>query len=160
MFLANRPIQSFSSIVDQRKCRVIFGFDDSHLNEHIDKDSGSNAENIRNRPTVSVQIENFPLKDGIRLPKSDKDETIANDYFHALFTGTLIDSKNVDNVTEQLSTSIYDYFKTNFGSVKESIQCQLDMKYSIHSEREFKKDLKRLKDRYAPPREKNMFPIS
>ena len=36
----------------QRKCRVIFGFDDSHLNEHIDEDSGSDAENVRNRPTV------------------------------------------------------------------------------------------------------------
>ena len=93
------------------------------------------------------------MKDDIRLPKSDKDWTIANDYFDALFTGTLIDSNNVDKVAEQLGTSIYDYFKTNSGSVKESIQCQLDMKYSNHSARELKKDLKRLKDSYAPLRE-------
>ena len=65
----------------QRKCRVIFCFNDSHLSEYIDEDSGSDAVNVRNSPTVSVQIENFPLKDGIRLPKSDKDWTIANDYF-------------------------------------------------------------------------------
>ena len=74
-------------------------------------------KNIRNCPTVSVQIEHFPLKDGIHLPKSGKDWTIAINCFHALFKGTLIDSNNVDQVAEQLSTSMYDYFKTNFGSV-------------------------------------------
>ena len=31
----------------QRKCRAIIGFDESHLNEHIDEDSGSDAEKYK-----------------------------------------------------------------------------------------------------------------
>ena len=95
-------------LMHQRKCRVIFGFNEDQLNEHIDEDSGSDAENTRNRLTVGVQIEHFPLRDEIRLPKSDKDWAVANDYFHALLTGTLVDTNKVDKVAEQLSISIYD----------------------------------------------------
>ena len=57
----------------QRKCRVIFAFDDDHLNPHIDEESGLDAENTKSPSTVGVKIEYFPLKDGIRLPKSDKE---------------------------------------------------------------------------------------
>ena len=60
------------------------------------------------------------VKDGILLPILETGWSIANDYFHGLFAGTGIDSNNVNAIAEQLSTSIYDYLKVNYGTVKES----------------------------------------
>ena len=89
-------------------------------------------------------------KVGILLPKSDKDWSIANNYFRTLFTGTVMDSNNIHAITEQLSSSIYDYFKINYGPLKESDQSQLENKYKNHTTRNLKKDLKHLKENNAP----------
>ena len=83
------------------------------------------------------------------MPKSDKDCSIVNDYFHTLSTGIVMDSNNINAIAEQLSASIYDYFKLNYGSVKESDQSQLEIKYNNHTTRKLKKDLKHLKDNNA-----------
>ena len=52
-----------------------------------------------------------------------------------------------------MSNVIYDYFKMNFGTVKESDQSQLEMKYNNLTTGKLKKILKHLKDNNAPLRE-------
>ena len=73
-------------------------------------------------------------------------------YCHALFTGTVIDSSNVNAIVEKLSNSIFDYFKVNYGSVKELDQSQQEMKYNNLATLEIKKDFY-LKDINASLRE-------
>ena len=95
----------------QRKCKVIFGFEDENLVEFHDEDTALNAETNQNSSDVDMPIDHLIRKDGILLPKSDKGWSIANNYFHTLLTGTVMDSNNINVIAEQLSTSIYDYFK-------------------------------------------------
>ena len=95
----------------QKKCRVIFGFEDENLVEFLDDDTALNAETNQNSSDDDMPIDHLIRKDGILLPKSDKDWSIANNYFCNLFTGTVMDSNNINAIAEQLSTSIYDYFK-------------------------------------------------
>ena len=52
-----------------------------------------------------------------------------------------------------MSNVIYDYFKMNFGTVKESDQSQLEMKCNNLTTGKLKKILKHLKDNNAPLRE-------
>ena len=108
----------------QRKCRVIFGFEDEDLVEFHDEDIALNGVTSQNSSADDMPIDHLIREVGILLSKSDKDWSIANNYFRTLFTGTVMDSNNIHAITEQLSSSIYDYFKINYGPLKESDQSQ------------------------------------
>ena len=106
----------------QRKCRVISGFNDDSLFELPDEDTTLNEYTTHDLTAVDMSVEDLTLKYGILLPKLEKDWSIANDYFHSLFTETVIETSNVDVIAEKLSNSIYDYFKINFAQLKNHIK--------------------------------------
>ena len=133
----------------QRKCRVIFGFEDENLVQFLGDDTPLNAE-TNQTSADDMPISHLIRKDGILLPKSDKDWSIANNYFRTLFTRTVMDLNNINAIAEQLSLSSYDHVKLIMDHFKESDQSQLDNKYKNHTTRELKKDLKHLKENNAP----------
>ena len=63
----------------QRKCRVIFGFEDENLVQFLDDDTPLNAE-TNQTSADDMPISHLIRKDGILLPKSDKDWSIANNF--------------------------------------------------------------------------------
>ena len=61
----------------QRKCRVIFGFNDDSLFELPDEDTTLNDDTTQGSTAVDMPVEVLTLKDGIRLQKLEKEWSIA-----------------------------------------------------------------------------------
>ena len=59
--------------MQQRKCRVIFGFNDDSLFELPDEDTILNEVTTQDLTDVDMPVEDLTLKDGILLPKLEKD---------------------------------------------------------------------------------------
>ena len=125
----------------QRRCRVIVGLR-GNLYEELVEEIASDEDIVEKQPTDPGGVE---IKPGVRLPKSDNEWQIANDYFRAHLGGVKIDSQNIESVVENLNTEIYNYFKSTCGLVRNECHSDLRAKYDCYSVKELKTQLKSLK---------------
>ena len=129
----------------QRTCRTI-----KTLNAEVIKDDdGFNniVDNSIIENTLEEVAENPAIKSGVKLPKSDSDWSLANAYFHASLSNVEV-SNNLNNAVDVMSSTIYDYFKDNYGykNAENVGNNELHEKYKTFNKNQLKKELKRLKE--------------
>ena len=101
----------------QRSCRVIKGleeetFESHDLNQSLD-DTG--------QPDQEIELNSLPnIKPGIRLPKTDLDWKLANDFFVGALPIADINKKPINAVVSEMNSIIYDYFYRNCGPIETS----------------------------------------
>ena len=84
-------------------------------------------------------------KAGIKLPETKAEWQISNDYFKFVFN-LYGDLHNVDKEIIYLQNKLYDYFKVQYGTIKNDDPSTVyQRKYSNHSKRELKKAFATLK---------------
>jgi len=84
----------------QRRCRVIVGLHGNLYEESLEE-IASNEDIVEQRPTDPGGVE---IEPEVRLPKSDNEGQIANEYFRAHLGGAEIASQNIESVVETLNT--------------------------------------------------------
>jgi len=126
----------------QRSCRVIKGleqetFEHQDINQSYD-DTGQFDDEI--------DFSTMPdIKPGVRLPTSDLDWKLANDFFVGELPIADVNNKPINVVVSQMNLIIYDYFYRNFGPVKNSNSSLFVTKYKDYSKSMLKSSLKALK---------------
>ena len=85
------------------------------------------------------------IKPGIRLPKSDLDWKLANNYFVAALSTSGISSSDINNTLQTMNSVIYEYFRENFGILKDANTLHLVDNYKDCSNNLLKSKLKSLK---------------
>ena len=131
----------------QRSCRVVHGLNDVPLEELSDTDRGNRTNNDVDL-TLTEHMPN--VKPGVKLPKSEFQWKLANEYFHAILPIAEIKSLDINTAIKQMNTAIYDYFKNNIGLTDEATQSSLLDKYKEMSKNELKSQLSKLKSTHAP----------
>ena len=97
--------------------------------------------------TVNVNLaEDTTIKQGIKLPKSESEWKTANSFFHANLP---IEDMNMDGDFNDIATNfgktVYDYFKNEYGIVREDEVNDFKVKYGNHTKNQLKQTLKKLK---------------
>ena len=67
-------------------------------------------------------LDTFVLKPGVKLPKSREQWIEANTYFRSMFANIKLKSDSLDQTIRFMTDSIYDFFKTNYGTIKSTNQ--------------------------------------
>ena len=134
----------------QRSCRVIKGleeetFESHDLNQSLD-DTG--------QPDQEIELNSLPnIKPGIRLPKTDLDWKLANDFFLGALPIADINKKPINAVVSEMNSIIYDYFYRNCGPIENSHSSHFVRKYKDYSKAMLKSSLKALKSSKGDPNE-------
>ena len=98
----------------------------------------------------SVDWDSLPtIKPGVKLPKSDDQWKLANDYFAASMPISDLDKTDVELTIETMNSNVYTYFRENCGLLDDS-SLSLIMKYKDMSKSVLKSSLKTLKVSNAP----------
>ena len=126
----------------QRSCRVIKGleqetFDSVDVNETYD-DTGQIEHQINSNSLPTI-------KPGIKLPKSDYDWKLANDFFTASLPVSEVEGSDINTVVSSMNSTIYDYFHENFGALENTDSSHFVDKYKDCSIAMLKSTLKTLK---------------
>ena len=126
----------------QRSCRVIMGLNDK-LNYALQED---NEEIFGDQSESAVNVnlaEDTIIKPGIKLPKSESEWKTANSFFH---TNLPIEDMNTDGHFNGIATNfgktVYDYFKNEYGIVREDEVNDFKVKYRNHTKNQLKQTLK------------------
>ena len=115
-------------------------------NQHVAEGDLSDADN----GLIETNLGALPsFKGGVKLPKTEAQWKYANDYFQANLPVFEINSESTNSCIVSMNTVIYDYFKSNFGSVDGSENRTLIDRYKGFSNKALKKELKKLKDSNA-----------
>ena len=89
---------------------------------------------------------NNELKQGIKLPKSESEWKTANSFFYANLP---IEDMNTDGDFNDIATNfgrtVYDYFKNEYGIVREDEVNDFEVKYRNHTKNQLKQTLRKLK---------------
>ena len=93
------------------------------------------------------------IKPGIRLPTTDFDWKLANDFFVSALPITDVNNRPINVVVSQMNSIIYDYFHSNFGPITNSNSSHLVVKYKNYSKSMLKSSLKALKVLNGDPNE-------
>ena len=135
----------------QRTCKTIKTISNSNYNT-FDDEIDDNEPDISD---LDITNETPNFKQGIILPKSYEDWKIANDFFKSYLPTNDIISKNIDELAENFSFTVYNYFKENFGIVNDSSAENKDLalKYKSLSNGQMKSTIKKLKNKNAPVNE-------
>ena len=130
-----------------RSCRVIKGLTDETfdmLEETENIDTGQNLD--------TVDFDLMPtITRGIKLPRSDDQWKTTNDYFAAALPISKIDHRNISTQIAAMNSTIYNYFRDNFGIIEDTSTLGLFAKYSDMSKKELKSKLYQLKTSKANP---------
>ena len=88
-------------------------------NEVLDDLNSNNRTDQQEEITIDENIvnEHANLKTGINLPKNDKDWEIANSFYFILSIHD-INTVSLDEVVNKFNETIYNYFRDNYGAVK------------------------------------------
>ena len=101
----------------QQSCRVIKGleqetFEHQHITQIYDDTGQLDNE---------IYFSTMPgTKPGVRIPTSDLDWKLANDFFVGALPIEDVNNKPTNVVVSHMTLIIYDYFYRNFGPVKNS----------------------------------------
>ena len=126
----------------QRSCRVIKDLEEETFESH---DSPDNYDDT-GQPDYEIDLTSIPsIKPGIRLPHSDQDWKIANDYFVAAMPISEVNNKPINIVLSQMNSIIYEYFFNTFGPMENSHSSHFVDKYKDYSKSLLKSTLKVLK---------------
>ena len=88
-----------------------------------------------------MTYQKYILKAGIKLPKSKRDWSIANEHFKSLLN---TDTSDIETGISLMQSTIYDYFALNYGKL-ETKSTALKQKYKNCTKNQLKKALKQLK---------------
>ena len=126
----------------QRSCRTIKTLCNDMLE---DLETTDQHEEATIPPEITEESPQF--KPGVKLPQTSSDWEIANSYFHAHLPLGQLKNGNLNVLATQFNDTIYNYFKENFGTVKDHRESekQLREKYANYSKGQLKKGLKSLK---------------
>ena len=91
------------------------------------------------------ELAKFDIKDGIKLPKSQKDWDLANNYFRTKFDVTK-EITDIDSEVQFFQATLYEYFCNTHGTVRSECTNDLHTRYDNLSRRQLKRILKELKD--------------
>ena len=84
------------------------------------------------------------LKSGVKLPNSQEDWKLANDFFHAHLPIENITNENMNEIVNNFNNTVYSYFKENYGLKSDiaDLDKELKEKYKSHSKTQLKSALK------------------
>ena len=110
----------------QRSCRVLKGleqenFDSVDVNETYD-DTGQIERQINSNSIPTI-------KPDIKLPKSDYDWKLADDFFTTSLPVSEVVGSDINTIVSSLNSTIYDYFHKNFGSLENTHSSHFVDKY-------------------------------
>ena len=144
----------------QRRCRITVGLHGDTF-EYLEEEIADNGLNGSEDQSISdlnhlqsLQLSGF--KPGIRLPKSEQQWSMANEFFKASLPMKDLSESTMPTVgpaIEHFYDIIYNYFKETCGVLDRDLNKDLDEKYSKHSSKELKKLLKSLKANESPLQE-------
>ena len=130
----------------QRSCRTI----KTLCNEVLDDLNSNNRTDQQEEITIDENIVSghANLKTGINLPKNDKDWETANSFLHLELSIDDINTVNLDKVVNKFNETIYNYFRDNYGTVKNNKKKErkFNEKYKNSTKSQLKKKLKSLKN--------------
>ena len=138
----------------QRSCRIILGLHENLRNDldeenydDIDENTfgDTNDSNCTLTPIICIGNSTESMKNGVKLPKSTHQWSIANDFFKAAFLNRPISSAGLNDVIKEFNVVIYNYFKDTCGSVDSNYNTNLSAKYKDKSAKDLKRILKVLK---------------
>ena len=90
------------------------------------------------------------VKRGVKLPKSHEQWIEANTSFRSIFANIKLKSGSLDQTIRFINDSIYDFFKTNNGTIKSTNQTNNNFhKYKDLTTKQLKKEFAQLKHRGA-----------
>ena len=104
-----------------------------------------NDSNCTLTPIICFDNSTESMKNGVKLPKSKHQWSIANDFFKAAFLNSAISSAGLNEVIKEFNVVIYNYFKDTCGSVDSNYNIHLSAKYKDKSAKDVKRILKVLK---------------
>ena len=140
----------------QRTCRLVHNLD-TELQDIVEQndlelaDVCEHDENTNDNSTTLFNNEIPVLKKGIRLPKSDSEWTMANEFFK--FSLQPITPQDVNGNIQQLNQTVYQYFSEDFGLNNNTADTSLANKYNDYDIKELKRILKSLKSSRNNPNE-------
>ena len=106
------------------------------------------------QPDQEIKLNSLPnIKPGIRLPKTDLDWKLANDFFVGALPIADINKKPINAVVSEMNSIIYDYFYRNCGPIENSHSSHFVRKYKDYSKAVLKSSLKALKSSKCDPNE-------
>ena len=118
----------------------------NELNYALQED---NDEIFGDQPASTLNVnlaEDTIIKQGIKLPKSESEWKTANFFFHANLP---IEDMNMDGDFNDIATNfgktVYDYFKNEYGIVREDEVNDFEVKYRNHTKNQLKQTLRKLK---------------
>ena len=128
----------------QCSCRIITGFDKEELLEEV-------ADNLPDTNTGQDTLpeEIIDLKPGVRLPKTDDQWKLANQFFHSVLSNFTLRQDSIGEAIIHMNEVIFNYCKDTYGFQENNSKTGLVEKYQHHSLKNLKKDLKLLKDGHA-----------
>ena len=87
------------------------------------------------------------FKTGVKLPKSDEQWNLANNYFKAELPAHEIENKSLDDIADQFSIKVYNYMADNYGLIDKAsdLDNSLKEKYTNYNKHKLKKCLRLLK---------------
>ena len=130
----------------QRTCRAITGLNKDLLSNIAQEIEAATSQ--ENEFIDTEEISNAPdtkVKKGVKLPKSESQWRAANAFFQANLSLQAI-SNGLEEACKLFSTTIYDYFEKEYGSVQKIDEAsELVEKYRSYSKNQLKSSLKNLK---------------
>ena len=134
----------------QRLCRIIQGLHGNllyDLDNEIEETEAENVEEVETPTSFNIcpeVIAKADLKQGIKLPKSNAQWSIANDFFKATFLNSPISAQNLNTAIKEMNDVIYNYFCTTNGPVNSNNKSYFVLKYKDMNANELKKKLRTL----------------
>ena len=130
----------------QRSCRVIKGLSEETF-ESLDTDEAyEDTDQIEH----NIDFTSAPkIKAGVKLPKSDFDWKLANDFFAASMPIADVNAVNINDIVSSMNSIIYNYFYMNFGSLDDTGTSEFAHKYKDYSTSMLKSTLNHLKQSNA-----------
>jgi len=134
-----------------RSCRVIQGLHENLITDlgegsyedEIDSASGEfGGSNYQQVLRIDFDNENEGIKSGSKLPKSSQQWSVANDLFKAEFLNKAISSAGLNKTIKELIGVIYNYFRDTCGTVDNTHNRQLSVKYTDKTSKDLKRMLK------------------
>ena len=101
----------------QRRCRVIEKMDEDQWSEFEFLNDDVYTESTNKQMIDIDQLVNIRIKPGVRLPRSQDDWTVANDFFKTVFGNFHLNQTAMDSTIEFMNRTIYDYFADLYGTV-------------------------------------------
>ena len=134
----------------QRKCRINDSTDVCQPPVFENSNIDPRVVSYEEEEVTVDSLDTFVLKPGVKLPKSHEQWIEADTYFRSIFANIKLKSDSLDQTIRFINGSIYDFFKTNYGTIKSTNQTDNNFhKYKDLTTKQLKKELAQLKHRGA-----------